>query len=207
MEPVIRGVVPTLIESIIPVENIPLQELPEYYTALAVKAKDIYNLWEQAFQNSAVVENAFEDNVQGDEDFAETFEGALKVAAIEIEFLNGENTHLKNQKLEITKAADENAKSAQERIDELEKVVALQKEMIAIHEKATTTFETVTHEIAKNPMIFSGLYYFGGENNGGANSYDRMFRKNYYNFDVPRWDILRNQVKETRLHQLELLKK
>ncbi len=206
MEPVIKGVVLPIIDSIIPVENIPLQELPEYYNALAVKAKDIYNLWEQALQNSAVVENAFEENLQGDENFAETFEGALNVAAREIEFLNGENIHLKNQKLEIIKAADENAKSAQERINELEKVVALQKEMIAIHEKAITTFETVTQEIANNPMIYYGSYY-GGLNNGGSNSRDIFFRSTYYNFDVPRWNILKNQIEETRLHQLELLKK
>ncbi|MBA3603264.1 MAG: hypothetical protein H0W50_06415 [Parachlamydiaceae bacterium] len=193
MEPVIRGVVPTIIESIIPVENIPLQELPEYYTALAVKAKDIYNLWEQALQNSAVVENAFEDNVQGDEDFAETFEGALNVAAREIELLKEENIHLKNQKIEITKAADENAKSAQERISELEKVIALQnkdnkilKKTIAIQGKAIETFETVCQQVASFPC-----------------SHGSDFAPS---FMEPRWGILQNQVRETQKQLIAQLK-
>ncbi len=127
MEPANRdiNIMPGFFGEIIPAANIPLQELPEHYTALAKSAKDIYNLWEQAFQNNAVVENAFEDNAQGDEHFAETFEGALKVAAREIEFLNDENTHLKNQKLEITKAAEEKEKSAQELIEALKQENAL----------------------------------------------------------------------------------
>ncbi|MBA3603266.1 MAG: hypothetical protein H0W50_06425 [Parachlamydiaceae bacterium] len=196
MEP-IRGGMQTIIGSIIPVENIPLQELPEYYTALAVKAKDIYNLWEQALQNSAVVENAFEENVQGDENFAETFEGALNVAAREIEFLNGENTHLKNQKIEITKAAYENAKSAWNHIIELKEVVVSQnseierlRKIIAIQEKAIVTVETVLQGIPTSPvpLFLSSCFYRCCD---------------YYN---PRLEILKNVVKETRKQELEFFK-
>ncbi len=129
MEPVNRNidVMPGFGE-IIQAENIPLQELPEHYTALANKAKDIYNLYALAFQDFAVVEKALEDNAEGEVDFTETADDALKIAAREIEFLNREITHLKNQKIEITKAAEEKDKSAQGLIKELKQEITLRGE-------------------------------------------------------------------------------
>ncbi len=131
MEPVNRNIdiMPGFGE-IIQAENIPLQELPEHYTALANRAKDIYNLYALAFQDFAVVEKALEDNAQGEVDFTETVEDASKIAAREIEFLNREITHLKNQKIEITKAAEEKDKSAQGLIEELKQEITLRDDRI-----------------------------------------------------------------------------
>ncbi|MBA3604346.1 MAG: hypothetical protein H0W50_12095 [Parachlamydiaceae bacterium] len=131
MEPVNRNIdiIPGFGE-IIQAGNIPLQELPEHYTALANKAKNIYNLYALALQDFAVVEKALDDNEQGEVHFTETVDDALKIAAREIELLNREITHLKNQKLEITKAAEEKAKSAQELIEELKQEITLRDDRI-----------------------------------------------------------------------------
>ncbi len=128
MEPNYLNVeVPVNNYQIIRSENIPLEDFPEHYHALAISNQKIReenmaikHLFETAKKENALLEKALIDNSQGDEKFAEGFEGAYQAAKEENALLKMEITHLKSQKIESERASEEKVKSLQELISEIE---------------------------------------------------------------------------------------
>ncbi len=146
--------------NIVPFENIPVDQLSKHYNDLANKhqialerLQAITNLYTTATDEIAIMENSLNDNMDGEVKFAEGFEGAYEAATKKNALLEMEITHLKNQKVEITNGADENAKSAQECIVELGKVIELQKTDI---EKFISNEDIVVKFLDKDIELWRG---------------------------------------------------
>jgi hypothetical protein len=187
--------------NIVPFENIPADQLSKHYDDLAnqhlktlEQLQAIKCLYESAVKENVDLHEALEENIKVDEQFVDGVQGALRAAKKEKALLEMKITHLEYQELESNKASEENVKSLQERIFELEKENKRFKAMGTIQEKAIDTLEKVTQEVNDNP---------GPSSIGWSAIYFAAHCSSYYN---PRWNILTNQVKETRQQQLELIK-
>jgi PBP1b-binding outer membrane lipoprotein LpoB len=151
-------------------DNVSPQDLNEHYDVIDIQHqkileenKAIKHLYELATKENADLQKALNENMQGDVQFTEGFEEALEAATKENVLLKMEITHLKYQKHEITKTAEENVKSLQERIVEQQKVIELQNTKI---EKFTINDDIVLKFLDKEIELWRShvAYESGGEN-------------------------------------------
>ncbi len=203
MAEVPRGLMQPIINGIVPVYNIPLQELPEHYNLVVEENKLIKDqleaisfIYDLSRSQQAELQIGLKKSVNVDVDYVNGVKAVNDALTKENALLKMEITHLQNQKDEVTKAADENLKSAQQRIIELEKQNKMLKEMETIQEKAFETFENVTQEVIANQIQIS---FF--------DAFQRLKAlQNGFFSQESKWKILINQLDETRLQKIELLK-
>ncbi len=178
--------------------------MPEHYNLLADQNKLIREqleaisfVYDLSRSQHAELQEGLEKSVNVDVDYVNGVMGVNEALTKENALLKMEITHLQNQKDEVTKAADENLKSAQQRIIEMEKQNKMLKQTGAIQEKAFETFEKVTQEVIANQIQMS-LY---------VDFYQRLDAIKKCSFSQEsKWKILINQLDETRLQKIELLK-
>jgi hypothetical protein len=125
---------PISTQQLLPAADIPQHELSQQYDNLAEKYKALIEqnnailfLYQSATMENKKLQTTVEESIEADIRFSEGHNEGLEAVLRENTLLKAEITVLKSQQRECKEDYDTNSKSAQDRIIELEKEVALQR--------------------------------------------------------------------------------
>ncbi len=149
MAEVPRGLMQPIINGIVPVGNIPLQELPEHYNLLVEQNKlvteqllAISEMFNLSIAQNAALQEGLKNSAKVDVEYVNGVKGVNEALSKENAHLKKEITHLQNQKTEIAKVGEENVKSLQEQVTAIEQLNEMHVENAAMQEKTIKNLET-----------------------------------------------------------------